>query len=125
MDDYCLFRFLMDLEGGKETWDYWSIRYNSPEKARAYLAEQMSYREEDVIYHLTYYAWVQWIAYDQWRGLRKHADEKDGKLMGDIPIGIMAFWWYRMPIDHFDLPNIEAWYERLRDRPAFQQQVLD
>jgi glutathione S-transferase len=44
--------------------------------------------------------------------------------MGDIPIGIMAYWWYRMPIDHFDLPNIAAWYARVSDRPAFQRQVL-
>lgn len=44
--------------------------------------------------------------------------------MGDIPMGIMAHWWYRMPIDHFDLPNVEAWYKRLHDRPAFQRQVL-
>jgi glutathione S-transferase len=44
--------------------------------------------------------------------------------MGDIPMGIMAYWWYRMPIDHFDLPNIEAWYARISGRPAFQRQVL-
>jgi hypothetical protein len=29
-----------------------------------------------------------------------------------------------MPIDHFDFPNIEAWYARLNDRIGFQEQVL-
>lgn len=43
---------------------------------------------------------------------------------GDIPIGIMAHWWYSMPIDHFDLPNLRAWYARLSDRLAFQRAVL-
>ena len=88
LDDYCLFRFLMELEGGKETWNYWSIRYNTPDKARAYLAEQMSFREEEVIEQMTYYAWVQWIAFGQWRDLHRYADEHDVKLMGDVPIGI-------------------------------------
>ena len=44
--------------------------------------------------------------------------------LGDIPTGIMAHWWYSMPIDHGELPNIKAWYARLCERPAFQQQVL-
>jgi len=30
-----------------------------------------------------------------------------------------------MPIDQFNLPNIEVWYKRLCDRPAFQRQVLE
>ena len=64
-----------------------------------------------------------------WMVLERHLQGRDfvaGQAfsMGDIPVGIMAFWWYRMPIDHFDLPNIEAWYKRLQDRPAFQRQVL-
>lgn len=65
-----------------------------------------------------------------WTILEKHLAGRDyiaGRSfsMGDIPAGIMAYWWYRMPIDHFDLPNIEAWYKRLCDRPAFQRQVLE
>ena len=64
-----------------------------------------------------------------WTILERHLAGRDfiaGKdfSMGDIPMGIMAYWWYRMPIDHFDLPNIEAWYARISDRGAFQRQVL-
>ena len=43
---------------------------------------------------------------------------------GVIPMGVMAYWCYRMPVDHFDLPNIEAWYAQLNDRIGFQEQVL-
>src|SRR5690606_1492855 len=43
----------------------------------------------------------------------------DAFSMADIPAGIMAHWWYDMPIDHMHLPNIRAWYERLLQRPAF------
>lgn len=65
-----------------------------------------------------------------WMILERHLSDRDYVAgsrfsMGDIPVGIMAHWWYRMPIDHLDLPNIEAWYRRLCDRPAFQRQVLE
>ena len=45
----------------------------------------------------------------------------DNFTFADIAIGVMADWWYGMPIDHFELPRLHAWYRRLADRPAFQQ----
>ena len=47
----------------------------------------------------------------------------DSFTFADIAVGVMADWWYGMPIDHFELPNVEAWYRRLASRPAFQQTV--
>lgn len=44
--------------------------------------------------------------------------------IGDIPMGIMAHWWYSFPIDHFELPHTKAWYDRLLARPAFQKTVV-
>ena len=44
--------------------------------------------------------------------------------MGDIPMGIMAHWWYSFPIDHGDLPRMADWYQRLLQRPAFQKSVV-
>ena len=44
--------------------------------------------------------------------------------MGDIAMGIMAHWWYRFPIDHFDLPRLRAWHDRVVARPAFQEFVV-
>ncbi|MBT4691576.1 MAG: glutathione S-transferase family protein [Rhodospirillaceae bacterium] len=66
---------------------------------------------------------------DTWMILERHLAGRDFIAgsefsFGDIPVGVMAHWWYSMPIDHFDLPNIEAWFARLRERPAFQAQVL-
>lgn len=87
LDDYCLFRFLMDQEGGKECWDFWSINYNTAEKARSYLSKPGEETEE----RLAFYAWVQWVAFTQWKNLRKFADEHDVKLMGDIPIGVSYY----------------------------------
>jgi glutathione S-transferase len=43
--------------------------------------------------------------------------------MGDIPIGCEAQRWIRCPIERPKLPNVEAWFERLRERPAFRRIV--
>jgi len=43
--------------------------------------------------------------------------------MGDIPIGCEVQRWMRCPIDRPKLPNVEAWFERLRARPAYRKFV--
>lgn len=43
--------------------------------------------------------------------------------VGDIPLGVTANRWYRMPIAREPHPHIERWLARLRDRPAFQTHV--
>lgn len=39
--------------------------------------------------------------------------------MGDIPLGCEVQRWMRVPLQRPRLPNVEAWFERLRARPAF------
>jgi glutathione S-transferase len=48
----------------------------------------------------------------------------DAFSMADIPMGIMAHWWYSFPIEHFELPHVRKWYGRLLERPAFQKSVV-
>ncbi len=43
--------------------------------------------------------------------------------MGDIPIGCEVQRWIRVPIERPKLAGLEAWYERLRARPAFTKIV--
>jgi glutathione S-transferase len=43
--------------------------------------------------------------------------------MGDIPIGCEVQRWMRVPIERPKLPNLEAWFERLRARPSFARHV--
>jgi glutathione S-transferase len=43
--------------------------------------------------------------------------------MGDIPIGCEVQRWMRVPIERPALPQVEAWFERLRRRPAFTKFV--
>jgi glutathione S-transferase len=41
--------------------------------------------------------------------------------MGDIPMGVAAFRWFNLPLERPPLGNLEAWYQRILKRPAFQE----
>ena len=43
--------------------------------------------------------------------------------MGDIPLGCEVQRYMRVPIARPKLPAVEAWFERLRERPAFLKNV--
>jgi glutathione S-transferase len=43
--------------------------------------------------------------------------------MGDIPIGCEVQRYMRVPIERPPFPAVEAWFARLRQRPAFVQHV--
>ncbi len=44
--------------------------------------------------------------------------------MGDIPIGALTYRYMEMDIERPDLPNLQAWYQRLCERPAYQKHVM-
>jgi glutathione S-transferase len=50
----------------------------------------------------------------------------DNFTMGDIPAGAQLFRYYEMqiPLERPKLPNVEAWYARLKDRPAYREHVM-
>ena len=91
LNDYCIFRWLMDRAGGTEAWDLWPRAWHEVTGARQFLDKQRELDEEMVDSRLGYFAWVQWLCFDQWRGVKKHADSKGVKLMGDIPIGVSRY----------------------------------
>jgi len=43
--------------------------------------------------------------------------------MGDIPVGCEVQRYLRVPVERPSLPKLEAWFERLRQRPAFTKFV--
>jgi glutathione S-transferase len=44
--------------------------------------------------------------------------------MGDIPLGSFIYAWFGLPIERPAMPALEAWYERLRARPAYRRAVM-
>lgn len=88
LDDYCLFRFLMEHHGESLTWDQWPSSCQTPAKAREFVAKLRLRNAAAVDYRLGFFAFVQWLCFRQWRALRAHADSRRVKLMGDVPIGV-------------------------------------
>ncbi len=48
----------------------------------------------------------------------------DSFSMGDIPLGAIMYKFFNLDIERPSLPNIEAWYARLCERPAFQSHAM-
>jgi len=44
--------------------------------------------------------------------------------MGDIPLGALVYAWFELPIQRPPLPHLEAWYQRLQQRPAYIKSVM-
>ena len=88
LEDYCLFRYLMELHGVSKTWNQWPETCSTPQKARDFLAKQRAADAAPVDYRLGFFAFVQWLCFRQWLEVRAHADQRGVKLMGDVPIGI-------------------------------------
>jgi len=44
--------------------------------------------------------------------------------MGDIPLGCFVYAWFEMPIERPQMRHLRAWYDRLRERPAYQAAVM-
>jgi glutathione S-transferase len=42
---------------------------------------------------------------------------------GDIPVAAVAQRWFNLPIERPRTPALEAWYARIKERPAFQRIV--
>jgi len=91
LNDYCLFRLLMDREGGSQVWQQWREEYQDKARALAAIVEEAKTRPEEIDRELRYYAYVQWIAYRQWREITGHALSKGVTLMGDIPFGVSLY----------------------------------
>ena len=79
LDDYALFMAIKDSKGGK-CWSEWeeSIRLRQPDA----IAKYESRLSEDI----EFYIFVQYIFNKQWMALKKYANEKNIKIIGDIPI---------------------------------------
>lgn len=48
----------------------------------------------------------------------------DSLTMADIPLGMSMYRYHELVPERADLPNMEAWYERLKARPAYAEHVM-
>ena len=65
-----------------------------------------------------------WAIVDKVLATRKFV-AGDDLTIGDIPMGIAAHRWFTIPVERDRHPNVEGWYSRLIDRPAFKKNVVN
>ena len=65
-----------------------------------------------------------WTIVDKVLATRKFVAGND-LTIGDIPMGIAVHRWFTIPVERDRHPNVETWYGRLIDRPAFKKNVMN
>lgn len=88
INDYCVFRAIMERQGGAPDWQKWDEELRTLDGARAFVSELYEKAPRETDLEVTYFAYVQWTAYRQWRGVAEHAAARGVLLMGDIPYGV-------------------------------------
>lgn len=110
LDDYTLYRALLDENGGNDNWETWPKEQQSPATVPSALLKKLEELRR-------FYAFVQRVAHEQWADVRRHADAKGVVLMGDIPFGVSRYsadvWANR---ELFDL----TWSGGAPPEPAFK-----
>lgn len=89
LHDYTIFRVLIDEHEGDACWTRWNRELQSPAEAQTWLSQSQD--KERLTRRRTFWSYVQWVAFSQWRAVRKKADEHSIRLMGDIPFGVSRY----------------------------------
>jgi 4-alpha-glucanotransferase len=100
LDDYALFRALMQENGESEAWDKWPVEHQNVASARAWLDRQSPEKRNRFREGETFFRYVQWVAHEQWSAVKSYADERGVALMGDTPFGVSYY-----SADVFARPN--------------------
>ena len=89
LDDYTLFRGLMEINGEREIWDEWP--QGNIALARAWLDSLGSEDRRAFERRRQFFRYVQWVAHQQWQAIKSFATEREVALMGDIPFGVSYY----------------------------------
>ena len=98
--DYALFRVLIEQNNGSAAWDQWPPQHQTTETARNWLRDLPLEKQTPLTRRLDFFCYVQWIAHQQWRDIKAHAEQRGVALIGDIPFGISYY-----SADVFSRPN--------------------
>jgi len=119
--DYALFRVLIEQNNGSAAWDQWPPQHRTIESARNWLHDMPQEKQPAVTRRLDFFCYVQWIADQQWRGVKAHAEQRGVALMGDIPFGVSYY-----SADVFSRPNefMLDWFGGAPPEPLFKDDAF-
>ncbi|HJY52886.1 MAG TPA: 4-alpha-glucanotransferase [Candidatus Udaeobacter sp.] len=89
--DYAFFRALMEENHDSAAWNRWPAQHQSIERARSWMREAPPSRQAVLTGRQEFFSYVQWVAHQQWRAIKSHAEERGVALMGDIPFGVSYY----------------------------------
>ncbi len=104
MDDYALFRTLVQQHHNSAVWDQWPPEHSSPTEARKWIQSLPATGQNEFNETLLFFSYIQFIARQQWTDLKRYGEQRGVALMGDIPFGIARYSadvWANRPL--FDL----------------------
>ena len=66
---------------------------------------------------------------ENWQILDAHLAKRDylagcSFTVGDIPMAVAAYRWFNLPLERPSQPNVERWYKRITERPAFKEHCM-
>lgn len=79
LDDYALFMALKDVHHGRD-WLSWENIYKNP---KASLKKEL---KKQLKTEIGYYAFLQFLFFREWIAVKKYANKKEIKIIGDLPI---------------------------------------
>jgi 4-alpha-glucanotransferase len=91
LQDYALFRVLMEKNSDSAAWHRWPVQHQSIEGARNWLRDLPQDQQAALTMRREFFCYVQWIALQQWRAIKSHAEDRGVALMGDIPFGVSYY----------------------------------
>lgn len=98
---YTLFRALVNEYEGNACWIEWKSEHQTYGAALKWI-ESINDRDELERFR-DFCAYIQWVAYRQWKAVRAYADQHHVRLMGDMPFGVSRYgadvWAFRSLFD--------------------------
>jgi len=88
LEPYALYRSFVDMAGGEKDWRRWPEEWRGMDKVRKALVELAEYEPDRTAHLLGFHAFVQYVLWSQWRGLRKSMDVSGCRLATRVPFGI-------------------------------------
>jgi 4-alpha-glucanotransferase len=119
--DYALFRVLIEENKGSAAWDQWPTQHQTIESARNWVRDLPKEKQPAVTRRLDFFCYVQWIAHQQWRNIKAHAEQRGMALMGDIPFGVSYY-----SADVFSRPDefVLDWFGGAPPEPHFKDDAF-
>jgi 4-alpha-glucanotransferase len=121
LQDYALFRVLIEQNDGSAAWDQWAPQHRTIESARNWVRDLGKEKQSTVTRRVDFFCYVQWIVHRQWRDLKAHAEQRGIALMGDIPFGVSYY-----SADVFSRPDefVLDWFGGAPPEPHFKDDAF-